>query len=58
MADIDVPDVLGKIDKRSKDVPWYNSDMGNKLGVSARELLEKYSKIPADEVENHVYSVV
>ncbi|KAF8856460.1 hypothetical protein BDZ45DRAFT_715343 [Acephala macrosclerotiorum] len=30
---------------------------GHKLGDSARELLEKYSKIPADEVESHVYSV-
>lgn len=58
MAQTDVPEALAKIDRRSKDVPWYSSDMGNKLGDSARELLEKYSKIPADEVESHVYAVV
>ncbi|KUJ18433.1 uncharacterized protein LY89DRAFT_746723 [Mollisia scopiformis] len=44
-------------DKSSKDVPWYSKDMTSQLGAPARDLLERYSKIPADEVETHIYSV-
>ncbi|RFU29148.1 hypothetical protein B7463_g7183, partial [Scytalidium lignicola] len=40
-----------------KDVPWYSKDVGDKLPPAARELLEKYSKIPSDEVENHISKV-
>jgi hypothetical protein len=58
MAQTDIPDALQKIEAREKDVPWYNPDIGNKLGDSARELLENYSKIPAAEVEDHVYKIV
>ncbi|PMD12413.1 hypothetical protein NA56DRAFT_613500 [Hyaloscypha hepaticicola] len=57
MAQTDIPNALEKIQERSKDVPWYNPDVGNKLGGSARELLENYSKIPASEVEDHVYKI-
>ncbi|KAH8811716.1 hypothetical protein F5884DRAFT_855054 [Xylogone sp. PMI_703] len=41
----------------SKDVPWYSKDLGDKLNPAARELLEKYSKVPADEVESHIAKV-
>jgi hypothetical protein len=58
MADTDVQDARTKISNREKDVPWYNPNIGNKLGNSARELLENYSKIPASEVEGHVYKIV
>jgi len=58
MADTNVPDAEMKIAKRDKEVPWYNPNIGNKLGTSARELLENYSKIPASEVEDHVYKIV
>jgi hypothetical protein len=58
MAQTDIPNALAKIQERSKDVPWYNPDIGNRLGDSARELLENYSKIPASEVEDHVYKIV
>ena len=58
MAQTDIPNALEKIQERSKDVPWYNPDVGNKLGGSARELLENYSKIPVSEVEDHVYKIV
>ena len=58
MAHTDIPDALAKIEAREKDVPWYNPELGNQLGDSARELLENYSKIPAAEVEYHVYKIV
>ncbi|TVY67440.1 Methyltransferase trt5 [Lachnellula suecica] len=57
MAETDVPDARAKIGRREKDVPWYNPDMGDKLGKPARELLENYSGIPASEVEEHVYRI-
>ncbi|KAE9378513.1 methyltransferase domain-containing protein [Stipitochalara longipes BDJ] len=57
MAQTDIPNALQKIEARDKDVPWYHPDLGNKLGDSARELLENYSKIPAAEVENHVHKI-
>ncbi len=58
MAHTDVPDALAKIEARAKDVPWYNPKIEDKLGDSAREVLENYSKIPAAEVEDHVYKLV
>jgi hypothetical protein len=58
MAQTGIPNALAEIQERSKDVPWYNPDVGSQLGDSARELLENYSNIPAAEVEDHVYKVV
>jgi hypothetical protein len=58
MAHTDIPNALAKIEAREKDVPWYNPEMGSQLGDSARELLENYSRIPAAEVEDHVYKIV
>lgn len=58
MAQTDIPDAKTKIANRDNDVPWYNPNLGRKLGDSARELLENYSKIPAEEVEEHVYKIV
>lgn len=58
MAHTDIPDALEKIGTRNKNVPWYNEDMGSKLGAAARSLLENYSHIPSAEVEPHIYSVV
>ena len=52
-----IPDPA-KIAARDKDVPWYVEDVGKKLGDTGRELFEKYSKIPADEVEAHIQKVV
>lgn len=40
---------------RSKKLPWYQASLGNKLSPEARQLFEQYSKIPAQEVEAHVY---
>ena len=52
-----IPDAEAKIDLRDKDLPWYYPEL-KKLGPSARELLENYSKIPAAEVEDHIYKMV
>lgn len=45
-----------EVGTRDKDVPWYSEEL--KLGDQARELLENYSRIPADEVETHVRKIV
>ncbi len=52
-----IPDAEAKIDLRDKNVPWYDPKL-KKLGPSARELLENYSKIPPAEVEDHIYKMV
>lgn len=43
---------------RSKSFPWYNKSIGESLKPACRELLVKYSKIPEDSLEQHVYEVV
>lgn len=58
MAHTNIPNAAAKIGARDRDVPWYNPDLSHKLGDTARELLENYSKIPAAEVEEHVYKIV
>lgn len=55
MAHTADPDEVAKGDT---NVPWYANSIGARLGKSARELLENYSKIPADEVESHVFKIV
>lgn len=40
-----------------KNVPWYSNDLET-IQDQARELLEKYSKIPADKVNSHILEVV
>jgi hypothetical protein len=44
--------------KGDTNVPWYANSIGTRLGKTARQLLENYSKIPADEVESHVFKIV
>lgn len=41
----------------NKNVPWYKKDLGV-IDEQARELLEKYSKIPADNVNRHILDLV
>ncbi|MCJ1474398.1 hypothetical protein MMC13_003056 [Lambiella insularis] len=45
-----------KVGDRNKDVPWYLHDL-EAIGPTARELLEKYSKILADGVVAHVLKI-
>lgn len=44
--------------RRSKDLPWFHSKIGDNLAPAGRRLLEEYSGIPPSEVEGHIYSVV
>ena len=43
---------------RSVSWPWYHHTLTTELTVDARTLLEQYSKIPASEVEKHIYRIV
>ena len=43
---------------RSVSWPWYHHTLTTELTVDARTLLEKYSKIPPQDVESHVYRIV
>jgi hypothetical protein len=42
----------------STEVAWYNNVVGPKLGPTARQILEGYSKIPADQLNSHVSKIV
>ena len=43
----------------SKDVPWFMPSIPLRLKSGAfADLLEKYSHIPPDEQEKHLYAVV
>ena len=42
----------------SKDVPWFQAEIGSSLTEEGRRLLEDYSKIPHDEIEDHIYKIV
>lgn len=46
-----------QIGSRDRSVPWYDKTFSG-VPADAREVLEKYSKIPHDEVEPHVLSMV
>lgn len=42
-----------------KNTPWFTKDVDNSnIGEAARQLLENYSGIPADEVLPHVIAIV
>lgn len=41
----------------NKNVPWYKKDLGA-IDEQARELLEGYSRIPADDINRHVLDLV
>ena len=43
---------------RSKSWPWYYESIGDKLTPTAKDLLEVYSGIRAEDVESHVYRIV
>ena len=57
MAQTDIPDAQAKIDARDKGVPWYHPDISNRIGDSIREVFENYGKVPASEVQEHVYKI-
>lgn len=41
----------------NKNVPWYKKDLGA-IDKQAHELLEKYSGIPADNINDHILNLV
>lgn len=45
-------------DKYSTAKPWYYTTIEKRLGSEARDLLENYSQIPPDKVDDHVYKMV
>lgn len=52
MLDGPVPDGA-----RSVAWPWYHHLLTTELTVDARKLLATYSRIPADQLETHIYSI-
>ena len=46
-----------QLGSRSRDVAWYSKDI-SEIPEAAREVLEKYSKVPPEEVKDHVTKVV
>ena len=52
------PRVLAAAVPRSKNWPWYQESIGDKLTPTVRVLLEDYSGIPSEDVESHVYQIV
>ena len=53
-------DYLESKERLAKDptqLPWYLNDLEN-LKPEARELFEKYSKVPADQVVAHIKTSV
>ena len=46
-----------QLGSRSRDVAWYSKDI-SEIPEAAREVLEKYSKVPAENVKDHVTKVV
>lgn len=51
-------DGLAPYGSRSVSWPWYHHTLTTELTPIARSILEKYSGIPSDEVESHIYSIV
>jgi hypothetical protein len=43
---------------RSRSLPWYRNSLGNRLSPEARDLFERYSKIPPKDIESHIYELV
>jgi hypothetical protein len=47
-----------KIKDRDTNVSWYAESIGKQLNPKTRKLLEEYSHIPPNDVENHVLLLV
>jgi hypothetical protein len=48
----------GPYSDRSKNNPAYSEEIGENLGPLARDLLVNYSKIPPEDLEDHVKKIV
>jgi hypothetical protein len=47
-----------RLERYSKENPWYYKDLTNHLAPISRKLLEEYSHIPPEDVDAHVYKLV
>ena len=52
--------MLGEVAAEARSVmwPWYHDFLQRELVAEARQVLEKYSGIPSEEVESHIYKIV
>jgi hypothetical protein len=48
----------GKLDMYSKQNRWYYARIDGNITDDSRKLLEEYSHIPAEDVDNHIYKMV
>lgn len=48
---------MGSTPNTSKDVAWFNPDIAD-IDPAFRQLMDDYSKIPADSVKSHILAVV
>jgi len=39
-------------------LPWYRKELGPRLKPNMRKLFDEYSKVPSEEVEDHLYEFV
>lgn len=58
MASLKTAKDLAERAPRSKDLPWFQSNIGSSLTPSGRQLLEGYGGIASEEVVPHIYKVV
>jgi len=50
---------MAEATKTTKDVVWYTPEVSESdLVPEVREILEKYSNVPSDQVPKHVWEVV
>lgn len=45
-------------DRFSKEHRWYLKEIGERVSEDARILLEEYSHIPKNEIDEHIYQMV
>lgn len=55
-GDVAASDLKSKA-QQIKDAFW-EEEIGSKVGPGLRDLLQQYSGIPADKIEEHLYTVV
>ncbi|KAL6718758.1 hypothetical protein ACLMJK_002992 [Lecanora helva] len=51
-----MPETRDTLSKNSKDVPWYDAELGD-FSAESRELFEKYSGIAPDRVNGHIQDI-
>ena len=58
MATVATAKDRAKTAPRSKDLPWFQSNIGSSLTPAGRRLLEEYSGVASTDVESHIYKIV